>query len=151
MQVLPRSCSSCADATKILYASTYSIQWAYVTAGHCNNALGLIGSPQHQQQTHTFKASSAASACVAVEQLSTSTCSPRRPVSHVSDWCRFCRSRFFGDSELFIHMQSAHEQCFLCRRAQPDRYVYYKDYNELEGEPQRALSKQALPLHPFGG
>ncbi|CAK0783675.1 hypothetical protein CVIRNUC_006874 [Coccomyxa viridis] len=46
--------------------------------------------------------------------------------------CRFCRSRFFGDSELFIHMQSAHEQCFLCRRAQPDRYVYYKDYNELE-------------------
>lgn len=47
--------------------------------------------------------------------------------------CRFCRTRFFSDSELFIHMQSAHEQCFLCRRAHPDRYIYYKDYNELEG------------------
>ena len=29
--------------------------------------------------------------------------------------------------------QSAHEQCFLCRRARPDRYVYYRDYAELEG------------------
>ena len=38
-------------------------------------------------------------------------------------------------------MQSAHEQCFLCRRAQPDRYVYYKDYNELEGEPQTSPIK----------
>ena len=46
---------------------------------------------------------------------------------------RFCKTRFFSDSELFIHMQSAHEQCFLCRRAHPDRYIYYKDYNELEG------------------
>ncbi|EIE25131.1 hypothetical protein COCSUDRAFT_46598 [Coccomyxa subellipsoidea C-169] len=46
--------------------------------------------------------------------------------------CRFCRKRFYGDNELFVHMQSAHEQCFLCRRARPDRYVYYKDYNELE-------------------
>ena len=49
--------------------------------------------------------------------------------------CRFCRRRFYGDNELFAHMQSAHEQCFLCRRARPDRYVYYKDYNELEGAP----------------
>jgi hypothetical protein len=30
--------------------------------------------------------------------------------------------------------QSAHEQCFLCRRARPDRYVYYRDYAELEGD-----------------
>ena len=44
-------------------------------------------------------------------------------------------------------MQSAHEQCFLCRRAQPDRYVYYKDYNELEGKLQRILSQRVLPLH----
>jgi hypothetical protein len=29
--------------------------------------------------------------------------------------------------------QSAHEQCFLCRRARPERFVYYRDYNELEG------------------
>ena len=50
--------------------------------------------------------------------------------------CRFCRSRFFGDGELFIHMQSAHEQCFLCKRAHPDRFIYYKDYNELEGDEE---------------
>lgn len=31
-------------------------------------------------------------------------------------------------------MQSAHEQCFLCKRAHPDRYIYYKDYTELEGD-----------------
>jgi hypothetical protein len=48
--------------------------------------------------------------------------------------CRFCHKRFYGDNELFIHMQSAHEQCFICRRARPDRYIYYRDYNELEGK-----------------
>ena len=47
--------------------------------------------------------------------------------------CRFCRRFFFGDNELFAHMQTGHEQCFLCRRARPDKYVYYRDYAELEG------------------
>ena len=32
-------------------------------------------------------------------------------------------------------MQMQHEQCFLCRRARPDKYVYYRDYNELLGSP----------------
>ncbi len=48
--------------------------------------------------------------------------------------CRFCRRQFYGENELFMHMQQAHEQCFLCRRARPDKYVYYRDYAELEGE-----------------
>ena len=30
-------------------------------------------------------------------------------------------------------MQQAHEQCHICKKQQPDRFVYYKDYDELEG------------------
>ncbi len=51
--------------------------------------------------------------------------------------CRFCRKPFYGDNELFMHMQQTHEQCFLCRRARPDKFVYYRDYAELEGEQRR--------------
>lgn len=47
--------------------------------------------------------------------------------------CRFCRKRFFGETELFQHNQQRHETCFLCRRANPDKFVYYRDYQELEG------------------
>ena len=47
--------------------------------------------------------------------------------------CRFCRRQFYGDTELFVHMHQTHEQCFLCRRARPDKYVYYRNYAELEG------------------
>ena len=62
--------------------------------------------------------------------------------------CRFCKSRFFGDGELYIHMQSAHEQCFLCRRAHPDRFIYYKDYNELEGKSKFLPWNRALNWPP---
>lgn len=48
--------------------------------------------------------------------------------------CRFCNKRFFGENELFFHMQHAHEQCHICKKQHPDRFVYYRDYNELEGE-----------------
>lgn len=48
--------------------------------------------------------------------------------------CRFCNKFFFGENELFMHMQQAHEQCHICKKASPDRFVYYKDYNELEGK-----------------
>lgn len=48
--------------------------------------------------------------------------------------CTFCRKRFYDNGELFNHMQREHEQCFLCRRADPEKYVYYRDYAELEGE-----------------
>ena len=47
--------------------------------------------------------------------------------------CRFCRKSFYGDNELFSHMQQNHEQCHLCRRARPDKYIYYRDYAELDG------------------
>ena len=31
-------------------------------------------------------------------------------------------------------MQHTHEQCHICKKTHPDRFVYYKDYNELEGK-----------------
>eukprot|EP00873_Tetraselmis_striata_P040719 jgi/Tetstr1/460983/TSEL_006135.t1 len=46
---------------------------------------------------------------------------------------RFCRKRFYGENEIYQHMQTAHEHCFICRRADPNKYVYYRDYTELEG------------------
>ena len=29
--------------------------------------------------------------------------------------CRFCRKRFYSETELYQHMHATHEQCFLCR------------------------------------
>lgn len=46
--------------------------------------------------------------------------------------CRFCHRRFYGDTELYTHMHSSHEECFLCRRAAPHRHIYYRDYPDLE-------------------
>ncbi len=48
--------------------------------------------------------------------------------------CKFCRQRFYDSNELYKHMESAHEHCFLCRRAAPHQYVYFRHYKELEGE-----------------
>ena len=31
-------------------------------------------------------------------------------------------------------MADTHESCFICKRSNPDRHVYYKDYEELEGQ-----------------
>lgn len=46
--------------------------------------------------------------------------------------CRFCQQHFYGESELYTHMHTAHEQCFLCRRADPTQHVYYRNYADLE-------------------
>ncbi|KAF8068299.1 GLG1 [Scenedesmus sp. PABB004] len=46
--------------------------------------------------------------------------------------CRFCRTRFYDGDELYKHMEGRHEHCFLCRKANPNKYVYFKDYAELE-------------------
>ena len=64
---------------------------------------------------------------------------------------RFCRKRVYGDNELFQHMQQGHEQCFLCRKARPDKFVYYRDYRELEGQhPHKPLCR-ILEQQPFAG
>ena len=46
--------------------------------------------------------------------------------------CRFCKKKYYGENELYMHMHASHEECFLCRRAHPNRHVYYRDYNDLE-------------------
>jgi len=45
--------------------------------------------------------------------------------------CGFCRQRFYGDDELYVHCRERHERCFICDRrgGQPQ---YYVDYNSLE-------------------
>lgn len=47
--------------------------------------------------------------------------------------CRFCRRRFYGENEIYHHMHSTHEECFICKRADPGSHVYYRDYTEMEG------------------
>lgn len=48
--------------------------------------------------------------------------------------CRFCRQRFYDGDELYKHMEGRHEHCFICRKRDPQKFIYYKDYSELEGE-----------------
>lgn len=45
--------------------------------------------------------------------------------------CGFCKMRFFGDDELYIHCRDQHEQCFLCVR-NGNRQEYYANYASLE-------------------
>ncbi|KAJ7706693.1 hypothetical protein B0H17DRAFT_972658 [Mycena rosella] len=45
--------------------------------------------------------------------------------------CEFCRECFFGDDELFAHMREAHEECFVCKRAEV-RDQYFLNYAALE-------------------
>jgi hypothetical protein len=41
--------------------------------------------------------------------------------------CGFCRQRFYGDDELYVHCREKHERCFICDRrgGQPQYYVNY--------------------------
>ena len=45
--------------------------------------------------------------------------------------CRFCRKRFYDDSELYTHMERQHEHCHICRQRSAGSYTYYKDYHDL--------------------
>jgi hypothetical protein len=47
--------------------------------------------------------------------------------------CTFCRQRFYGDDELFVHCRDRHEKCHICeRRDGRSRPQYYLDYENLE-------------------
>jgi hypothetical protein len=56
-------------------------------------------------------------------------------------WCTLLLStsafkfnlRRHDEGQIYTHMQSAHETCHICRRVHPNRFVYFRDYNELEG------------------
>ncbi len=60
--------------------------------------------------------------------------------------CKFCRKRFYDSNELYRHMESDHEHCFLCRREQPSQYVYFRHYAELEGAPCLRRTTRASSL-----
>ncbi|KAJ9095698.1 hypothetical protein QFC21_005570 [Naganishia friedmannii] len=45
--------------------------------------------------------------------------------------CEFCHEAFFGADELFKHMRTKHEECFVCKE-QGQRDVYFRDYLKLE-------------------
>jgi len=61
--------------------------------------------------------------------------------------CRFCRKRFFGETELYHHMHATHEECFLCKRAHPNRHVYYRDYADLESKGIFYSAQFGSPKH----
>ncbi|XP_076940562.1 uncharacterized protein LOC143609794 [Bidens hawaiensis] len=46
--------------------------------------------------------------------------------------CEFHRSPFYGDNELYTHMNTEHFKCHICQRQNPGKYEYYKDYDDLE-------------------
>ncbi|KAI8360898.1 hypothetical protein EDC96DRAFT_512933 [Choanephora cucurbitarum] len=45
--------------------------------------------------------------------------------------CSFCKTRFYGSDELFVHCRDQHEQCFICVR-NGKRHEYYVNYASLE-------------------
>ncbi|MFS7976327.1 putative transcription factor interactor and regulator C2H2 family [Helianthus anomalus] len=46
--------------------------------------------------------------------------------------CEFCRTPFYGDNELYTHMNTEHFKCHICQRRNPGKYEYFKSYDELE-------------------
>jgi hypothetical protein len=45
--------------------------------------------------------------------------------------CKFCNKRLYEDGDLFKHMYSAHETCFLCEK-NGIQFEFYRDYPALE-------------------
>jgi len=46
--------------------------------------------------------------------------------------CDFCRKRFYGDNELYLHMSRDHYTCHICQRRHPEHFEYYRNYSDLE-------------------
>ncbi|PWA54037.1 RING/U-box superfamily protein [Artemisia annua] len=46
--------------------------------------------------------------------------------------CEFCRTPFYGDNELYMHMSTEHFTCHICKRQNPGQFEYYKNYEDLE-------------------
>lgn len=46
--------------------------------------------------------------------------------------CSFCKQHFYDQTAMFTHMEQHHYHCHLCRRENPDNYIYFKDYRHLE-------------------
>ncbi|BAT86214.1 uncharacterized protein HKW66_Vig0057470 [Vigna angularis] len=46
--------------------------------------------------------------------------------------CEYCRTRFYGDNELYVHMSTEHYTCHICQRQHTGQYDYFKNYDDLE-------------------
>ncbi|KAM7275807.1 hypothetical protein ACFE04_017673 [Oxalis oulophora] len=46
--------------------------------------------------------------------------------------CEFCKSPFYGDNELYLHMSTEHYTCHICQRQHPGQYEYFRNYDDLE-------------------
>ncbi|XP_039027455.1 E3 ubiquitin-protein ligase hel2-like isoform X1 [Hibiscus syriacus] len=46
--------------------------------------------------------------------------------------CEFCKTSFYGETELYSHMSTEHYTCHICQRQHPGQYNYYKNYDNLE-------------------
>ncbi|KAJ3694055.1 hypothetical protein LUZ60_009535 [Juncus effusus] len=46
--------------------------------------------------------------------------------------CEFCKSPFYGDNELYMHMSTEHYTCHICQRQHPGQYDYFRNYDDLE-------------------
>ena len=47
--------------------------------------------------------------------------------------CGFCRKRFYGDDELYVHLREKHEKCHICdRQGTNQQQQYFLDYDALE-------------------
>ncbi|CEM24430.1 unnamed protein product [Vitrella brassicaformis CCMP3155] len=49
-------------------------------------------------------------------------------------FCKWCRTNFYGDAELYGHLQQEHFTCQICRRDNnsPFRYSFFRQYDDLE-------------------
>eukprot|EP00762_Andalucia_godoyi_P006117 ANDGO_00349.mRNA.1 E3 ubiquitin-protein ligase HEL2 len=57
----------------------------------------------------------------------------RKPgVAHGHPYCKFCKTHYYSEDEIFAHMNLQHETCFLCVRSHQLQYVYYENYAALE-------------------
>ena len=50
--------------------------------------------------------------------------------------CKFCHTWFLTDDDLYAHLQTEHETCFICER-QGRIHEYYRDFQELENHYRR--------------
>ncbi|KAG8084960.1 hypothetical protein GUJ93_ZPchr0010g10220 [Zizania palustris] len=47
--------------------------------------------------------------------------------------CKFCKSPFYGDNELYTHMSREHYSCHICQRQHPGLHDYNcRNYDDLE-------------------
>eukprot|EP00743_Colponemidia_sp_Colp-15_P010159 GILK01011158.1.p1 GENE.GILK01011158.1~~GILK01011158.1.p1 ORF type:complete len:503 (+),score=79.27 GILK01011158.1:67-1509(+) len=46
--------------------------------------------------------------------------------------CEFCSTRFYGELELYQHLNSQHESCHICQRTDPNTHIYYGSYADME-------------------